>query len=1102
MNVKICAGPKVGGTARGGVRYILGYSLGSGEHDDSLTPEERRALFHDLIQESLTREDLGVGVIWSPTTGRGSRPSSIYAEGVTSLATSDLEMDVSSAAAKAHLIKDKVLHVVLSFDEDESKWLSDEQVVKATLALLRHDEVGLAEHRKVVAVHRDTLRYDREGNLYDGNVHAHVMVEAIHPDTLRPWIRQRDWFRMSYSARDVEIHAKEVIGAALKHDHGLYVVREHAGEKRIELATAAELEAWSRERLEERLQEEARRYVGDYREYETVESWAAAEVEAPIREYLEEAQARGEQLRWSDVHLIVARAGGRLERDTETRGLRVRWMERAAERVALDERERKALVELAREHRYWRDSYGHNPEWLPAKQYDLLRNEMASRGDHVRERPPRQEESTLPVIALDRESLTGKRPSEESEQGVWGHRVAWLAEYQDPTLAEREFVGQVLRSPGVVSREIVAGGKALFSRDDIDEFLGARISDPESLSHLSQHVEERDSSLVMLSADVQWPLFTTRAQQKLEENVAAKARSLAREKDPRFDRGALTRAISEVEMAQGIQLSDEQRGVLDGLEYRLSWVQGDAGTGKTTIMAVANRYCELVDRPIVGLTTAQRAAEELERRSGAFALNSTRAIVYEKHVKRIVKHRAVTMLDEASMLDMKHLNRVLDLARERDAVVIGIGDAAQIPSTAAGDAHRVMCEVTKECGHYSELHDVRRQQGDLEWMRPVVQDLGRAIREGDEEGIRQDVRVMAGRGIFEFREDRSEVFKAAAADYAECVRRCERVVVNCHGRRDVRHLNKEIRARLGFMTGTPFKTVHGNVEVAAGERIVFTKNDRQLKVLNGYGATVTAVNYDGKRRAWRITATLDDGKVVTWDPNRYRSWSHGYAVTTHKAQGQSAYANIYVMPTQVDARLANAGWTRGENVLKVYVSRQAYATPADIADGLAQRAETKPDVILYREVERRYGGPNSYWARNVRRAMEDDRHPLKQQWREEMCSLKEDRQIKLRAINERYQKLMTIPGLSTENKKLLERKHRRDVQLVMQKTKPQTFFQWAADPRRAARIARQGQQLELVEKIRRGRCEERSLRLELPGRQLTPRQEQEHERRERPTHRH
>jgi ATP-dependent exoDNAse (exonuclease V) alpha subunit len=69
---------------------------------------------------------------------------------------------------------------------------------------------------------------------------------------------------------------------------------------------------------------------------------------------------------------------------------------------------------------------------------------------------------------------------------------------------------------------------------------------------------------------------------------------------------------------------------------------------------------------------------------------------------------------------------------------------------------------------------------------------------------------------------------------------------------------------------------------SVGDRIQFTAPDNQLKIANRELATVEAIS-DGK-----FKLRMDGGRSVEIDPMRNPHLDHGYAVTSHSSQGQTA----------------------------------------------------------------------------------------------------------------------------------------------------------------------------------------------------------------------
>ena len=74
-------------------------------------------------------------------------------------------------------------------------------------------------------------------------------------------------------------------------------------------------------------------------------------------------------------------------------------------------------------------------------------------------------------------------------------------------------------------------------------------------------------------------------------------------------------------------------------------------------------------------------------------------------------------------------------------------------------------------------------------------------------------------------------------------------------------------------------TSHGEREFAEGDRILFTRNDRKLDVMNGDFGTVRET-LNGS-----IRIELDRGGMKEIDPLSYPHLEYGYAATCHKLQG-------------------------------------------------------------------------------------------------------------------------------------------------------------------------------------------------------------------------
>jgi hypothetical protein len=976
------------------MKYVLGEELTDKvahdqAWDNKLTTGQRGGLAA-LFAEARQREDLGANAIWKPAMG-GTRPSAIYARGVTSLETAALDME--AVVRTQPRVKQPVHHYVISLTCEESKTVSDEQLIRAAEHTL--DRSGWLGHSAIFAVHRDTE-----------NVHCHVAIASVHPDTLRAWNRQNDYYRLHHALRETELKF------GMQHENGLAIVRDRGlPTERIEWASLETRKTWSRNRQAERLEDMARAFLDESDGLESVEDRRDRIVYA-IREYLSKTTARGERPLRADVHAIAARLTAVLETDSDG-ALHARLMERAPEGT------------VAREEV---DSFGElTPRfarWQPTNTVFSLDAEL------------------LAPSPYDAKSVTPKpdgaaaTPREQREHAIALRNRAWLSQLGNVERSEVEIREVVQSDPGRVARDIVASGRAVFSAEDIDRWCGERIS--ADWLAVSNEVQCRDTELELLSPDAHLPLYTTKTQRALEQAVFDLATRLAKERDPFFDRDALDRAIREEEQALGIAFSAEQLAVFDLLEYRFAVVQGDAGTGKSTLMAVQRRYCEFTGREIAGFATSQLAAENLGEKARIRAVNTARAQALEvARGEQMIRPNSRAILDEASMLSLESVHATLQRLESQGAGGLFIGDLAQLPNIAAGDTGRLLTSVAQATDRYAEVTQVFRQHGpEVAWMRTAVPVGGCAIREGDAAGFRAYLEAYVDRGHVLFHENRKDEIAAKAHDVVEAVKRGVSVLAPGFSRQDCLYTNRAIRAGLGHEgKGIAFRLARGVRELSPNDRVIFEKNaEARLGVLNGYTGRVRSVSIK------HVEVELDGGRIVRVNPAVYPHLEYGWATTTHKSQGRGDPLVIPTLGKNDDARSAHVALTRCETGLRVHtrLSRE------ELVDHLSSQNAMRPkdDVLFFEEIVRRTGGPDTFWAQAVRTAMEKEHDPLREEHRAEMRLRTE---VCRREIVSTLQRFQAARSEASNNDvlKRIERQEKRELSEVYKRHELEPFVRWA-----------------------------------------------------------
>ncbi|WP_156442950.1 AAA family ATPase, partial [Sphingomonas sp. CCH9-H8] len=201
----------------------------------------------------------------------------------------------------------------------------------------------------------------------------------------------------------------------------------------------------------------------------------------------------------------------------------------------------------------------------------------------------------------------------------------------------------------------------------------------------------------------------------------------------------------------------------------------------------------------------------------------------------------------------------------------------------------------------AEITEIRRQRED--WQRDATRQLatgrtGEAVHAYDQAGM-----VHAA--------DTREQARGELVDGWDRARQAEpdksRIILT-HTNAEVQSLNGEARNRLrasgDLGDDVTVKVERGERQFAAGDRIMFLRNERGMGVKNGTLATIERVSPEG------MAVRLDDGRGVAFDTKDYAAVDHGYAATFHKAQGVTVDRAHVLATPGMDRHSAYVGMSR------------------------------------------------------------------------------------------------------------------------------------------------------------------------------------------------
>ncbi len=381
---------------------------------------------------------------------------------------------------------------------------------------------------------------------------------------------------------------------------------------------------------------------------------------------------------------------------------------------------------------------------------------------------------------------------------------------------------------------------------------------------------------------------------------------------------------------------DQRRAIYHVLRTsdRITGLRGLAGTGKTTALRELVAACkEAHVEPLFCAPTT--AATDVLRKEG-FEAVTLQGLLQSKPA---LSEKSLVVLDEAGAVGIDDMQRLFDLTR--DARIVLSGDTGQHASVARGDAMRLLERHSDF--KFGQLTEIRRQRKaeyrkavELAAQKKTNEAFAQLERMGAVTELSDDkLHASAAQSYVKaLAENKSALLVAPTWNEIEAVTEKVRIALKTSGRlagderefhvfdslswteaqkRDVRQYRPGMAIR--------FHRRHGRFDSGESVTVVAIEND-SLKVKGADGAErllplgASAAGFDvGESRNLKIAAgdklllqanaarkqfingelvevkAIHGGALVLTDdrviPENYRTFTHGYAVTSHAAQGKT-----------------------------------------------------------------------------------------------------------------------------------------------------------------------------------------------------------------------
>jgi len=543
-------------------------------------------------------------------------------------------------------------------------------------------------------------------------------------------------------------------------------------------------------------------------------------------------------------------------------------------------------------------------------------------------------------------------------------------EQRDAAISARE--AALLAHPEMII-ERVSERKSVFTRHDLYRELNTLCSSADVYSKVKVKLDA-SALLIGIKAGEQ-AFLTTQSVLETEMAIRGKSEILSREVS-RFTVGE--RGIAEFVDARS-DLSAEQKdgakSLLDG--RRLGVVVGLAGAGKSTMLRSVKNAYEAKGHQVVGITLGGKAAMELSQSSGIESQTITSWLWEVEKTPDLLKVGDVVVMDEAGMVNNVLMDRVLSQIDGAGAKLVLIGDGEQLQPIQAGCPFRDIAmqqgyseigtvrrqlvqwqrEATEHLargrgmqaiGAYEREGHVHHFDGASAALERLVDDylavgtgskIVLAHRNQDVRQINEQIRAgLVERGAVKpgavFGEERAKAvhtrtpFGLSAGDRIRFG--ADDAVYGVKAGDEGVYLGRageEHRVRTA--AGDEYQIANADYEpilprevpeimegaFGAGDRILFTRNDRSLGVSNGSLGTVQS-------HAEGVMIVVLDGvsEPVRFTHDEYSDVAYGYAATVHKSQGMTVDRSFVLTSASMDKHLGYVSLSRHRERTDIYVS--------------------------------------------------------------------------------------------------------------------------------------------------------------------------------------
>lgn len=341
-------------------------------------------------------------------------------------------------------------------------------------------------------------------------------------------------------------------------------------------------------------------------------------------------------------------------------------------------------------------------------------------------------------------------------------------------------------------------------------------------------------------------------------------------------------------------LDDTQsRAVLAAQNNRVSVVTGGAGSGKTLVARAIHRHFVNGGRSVYLIAPTGKAARRLSEVIGHDAMTIHRTLGFNpdgtfSHDESNPLPKGLYIVDEFSMVSTDLMSSLVR-AMPTDAGMVLIGDENQLPPVGPGAILRDV--IAHGLAAVTRLEKCHRQAGVLK--RSCAAIIEGQVAENDDTGSPPAWLIAKSAtdpdAVIKIM---TRLFESKYSEWGfDRLKDCQFMTAVHKGKLGTKRLNRYIQwlnqKRIGNEMPEPDADDERRAVLLAGDKVIHTKNNYQLNVMNGTIGYVISTN--------PLTVEYEDG-VIEYPPGDEEQVELGYVLTPHKMQGSEIPVAVTIMP--------------------------------------------------------------------------------------------------------------------------------------------------------------------------------------------------------------